>query len=355
MDQEVWQQLLSLESRDITQRWFFKIHGRELNSRRANEINAAAKQAREYFRNADHANYSVRPLLTFYGVSSLSRSLLLLLRREGGEEGLTAGHGLRMLNWREQLSGEVPASLGSLEHLTVQTCAGLFSDFVRGTSNRMSMHVSSAGVDWRIHYEIPSEGQQISLGDLFERIPDLFRDYSIISPNVKYSPVNEISFSNQDGFKAKVDHRYFVHFENAYVAMGYKVDTQDIWSTITRDTLEGNAPLFVHTYVQKMFGSIPHLYIAEPFPGNFAFSQLCITYLMAFFLGMLARYFPTHWIGLVQGEKGDALWPTINRAQHFVENSYPELVIEMIHDILEERKRETDSNKPEEASSPNVK
>jgi hypothetical protein len=37
---------------------------------------------------------------------------------------------------------------------------------------------------------------------------------------------------------------------------------------------------------------------------------------------------------LLQGGKGDALWPTINRAQQIVEETYPELVVEMIRDIL---------------------
>ena len=89
MDRNIWQQLLSLESRDITQQRFRQIHSKELNARRAREINAAAKQAREYFSNAFNSNHSVRPLLTFYGVTSLSRALLLLLKADGGEEGLT--------------------------------------------------------------------------------------------------------------------------------------------------------------------------------------------------------------------------------------------------------------------------
>jgi hypothetical protein len=56
---------------------------------------------------------------------------------------------------------------------------------------------------------------------------------------------------------------------------------------------------------------------------------------------MLVRYYPTHWISLLQGEKGDALWPTINRAQQFVESSFPELVVEMIYDILKESQNRT--------------
>lgn len=61
MNNETWQQLLSLESRDLTQQWFNSIHGHELNARRSKEINSAAKQAREYFRNAANANYAVKP------------------------------------------------------------------------------------------------------------------------------------------------------------------------------------------------------------------------------------------------------------------------------------------------------
>jgi hypothetical protein len=343
VDQEIWQQLLSLESRDITQQWFSKVHGRELNVRRAKEINAAAKQAREYFRNANNSNYSVRPLLTYYGVASLSRSLLLLLKREGGEEGLASGHGLMTINWGEQLSGDPSVGLASLLSLKVQTSSGLFSDFIRETNNRMSMHIHSAAVDWRINYDVPDTGIQISLGDLLARIPDLFKDYSNISSDIKYASVNEMSFNQASGFKAKVRHEHFSSFMNTYQNMGYMIETQEKWSTLTcnAETFAQNLPLFIHSYVQKLFGSIPDLYIAEPFDGKFAYSQLCITYLTSYFLGMLARYFPTHWISLIQGDKGDAFWPTINRAQQFVESSYPELVIEMIYDMLKESERKT--------------
>jgi hypothetical protein len=56
---------------------------------------------------------------------------------------------------------------------------------------------------------------------------------------------------------------------------------------------------------------------------------------------MLARYYPTHWMALVQGDKGDTLWPTINRAQHYVENAFPELVIEMIDYMVNESANES--------------
>lgn len=251
---------------------------------------------------------------------------------------MRSGHGLTTVDWGELLSGDTSVGLASLLNLKVQTCSGLFSDFLIGTKNRISIHSSSSTVDWRINYVVPEEGNQVSLGDLFSRIPDLFIDYSNISSEIRYARVNEMLYDQENGFKAKVMHAHFEYFQNTYKDMGYQIDTQDQWSTLTCDalTFEQNLPLFIHSNVQKMFGAIPVLQIAEPFSRKFAYSQLCITYLTAYFLGMLARYFPTHWISLIQGEKGDALWPTINRAQHFVENSYPALVVEMIYDMMKE-------------------
>ena len=88
--------------------------------------------------------------------------------------------------------------------------------------------------------------------------------------------------------------------------------------------------MFVHAYVWKMAGAIPSLSLAVPFHGGARFSQLCITYIISYVLGMLVRYYPTHWIALINGGQGDLLWPTVNRAQHYVESIFPELVAEYV-------------------------
>jgi len=49
---------------------------------------------------------------------------------------------------------------------------------------------------------------------------------------------------------------------------------------------------------------------------------------------MLARYYPTHWMALVRGEKGDAAWPAVNTSLSYVEQAYPELVWEFISDRI---------------------
>jgi hypothetical protein len=217
---EVWQQLLSLESRDVTTRWFAQIHSRDLNARHAKEINAAAKQAREYFRNAAEAAYSVRPLLTFYGVACLSRSLAVLLKASGGEEGLTAGHGLETVKWTEVMSGDIADALRSLSSLRIRTRAGLFSDFIVHTENRVSIHVNSEAVDWRLRYPVPRSGQEVSLDELFARIPDLQRDYTAAAGTAMYSPINEMTFNNKEGFKAKLREDSFTMFKSFYEQKG---------------------------------------------------------------------------------------------------------------------------------------
>lgn len=335
MDREVWQTLLSLESRDLTKTRFRRIHSRDLSTRRAREINAAAKQGREYFRNAGAADYSVRPLLTFYGVTSLSRALLLLLKPQGGEECLTAGHGLEALAWRDVMSGETAAGLRSLPDLRVRTCAGLFSDFAKHTDNRVAIHINSSGVDWRLNYDVPDVGLEVSVSDLFSRLPDLRQDYSDIANTLRYSHVSALTYTNDAGFSMTVLAETFSSFQSVYEALGYNVRRKDKSLVVecSTETLDkGGPPLFVHGYLHKRFGAIPQLFVVEPFAERTRYSQLCITYVVSFLLGMLARYYPTHWIALVQGHRGDRLWPTISQAQRVVEESFPELVAEMVKD-----------------------
>ena len=327
--QEIWQRLLGLESRDIVQLRFERIHGRELNARRAAEINAAARQAREYFRNAGASDYSVRPLLTFYGVASLGRALLLLMKRTGGEEGLTAGHGLEALSWRNVMKGDIAAGLENLGDLKMRRRHGLFSEFLAHTRNATLIHQNSAAVDGHCEYDEPETAAEISLGDLFSRTPDLWSDYtSVAAP--QYANVSKFSYSVEKGLEVKLGGDRASAIASAYGDLGYAVKDDGKRCAITCDSVAARRepPMFVHAYVQKMFGAIPGLRLAVPFRGRLRLSQLGITYMISFALGMLVRYYPTHWIALINGGKGDLLWPTTNRAQQYVESVFPELVAE---------------------------
>ena len=338
MEPRIRHDLLSLESRDIVQQRFRRIHSRDLSARRAREINAAAKQAREYFHNSSNADYSVRPLLTFYGVASLSRALVLLLRAEGGEECLTPSHGLETVGWGEVMSGSTSKGLRNLSQLKIRMRGGLFSDFVEHTHNKVLLHLISSPVQWGMTYGTPDAAVEISVDDLFSRIPDLRNDYSVLCDLPQYAMVNNLSFTKEDGLRVEVYQRDFVELSDYFTSQGYTLSLEGKWCVLSCDAETSNKvyPLFIHTYLNKEFGLLRRLYLAVPFPGGACYSQLCMTYMVSFILGMLARYYPTHWMALIHGSKGDSLWPAMSRAQEVVEHTYPELVAEFISSKVSE-------------------
>jgi hypothetical protein len=192
------------------------------------------------------------------------------------------------------MSGEVSDALKNLGSLKIRTRAGLFSDFITHTKNRISIHVNSSAVDWRICYEIPAHEIELTVDELFSRIPDLQRDYYNISASRKYSSVNEMSYSKEKGFRAKVRKENFLAFKAFYESTGYSLSEESDWITLTAnaETFTKNTPLFIHSYIQKTFGTIPTLYISEPFQGGARFSQLCITYMVSYTLGKIRRSHP---------------------------------------------------------------
>ncbi len=313
--------------------WHKKLFGRELNVRRIVEITSAAKQAREFFRNAEEANNSVRPLLGFYGVASLSRAGLLLLKPDTGEASLVAGHGLSAIDWRSTLGGEISNGLSVLDTLQIETCSGLFTDFLRQTNNQVCMHIQSSAVDWRLNYELPATGIRISLKDLLTRLPDL-SSYLSTAASRNIASVNSMDYAPEGGFTAKVTANQFAPFADRFTSLGYTTSQEASLVVIKADaaTFSRNQPQFVHAYVKKTFGSIPGLYIAPPFGDSTRYSQLAMTYMLSYFLGMLTRYFPTQWVALASGAKGDEIWPAINAAQRYIESSFPELILELILD-----------------------
>jgi hypothetical protein len=341
LQSETWQRLLSLETRDAVSAWHKAILSRELNARRIKEITASAKQSREFFRNSAGSDNSVKPLLSFYGVASLSRATLLLLKGGSGEPSLTRGHGIETVGWASTLAGDISTGLSSLSTLRIKSCSGLFSEFVKETQNRICMHVRSSAVDWRIDYDLPPIGEEITVGDLMSRIPDLQNEHKRSSSAASYASINTMTYTESDGFFAKVGARQFAQFQDSYEALGFSTSPNGEWCDIraNNEVFQAQTPQFMHTYVNKSFGRIPNLHIVKPFNSGSRYSQLAVTYLLSYCLGMLARYFPTHWVALFSGDKGDSLWPAINSAQKYIDSSFPEMIVELIHYALDEAEK----------------
>lgn len=323
MENSTWQDLVSLESRDAVTTWFKKIHDRDLNEKRAKEIISAAKQAREFYKNASRSDYSVKALLSYYGTSSLARSLTLLLMPDTGEASLQSGHGLTSSNWRTTLSGDLSSAISKIGELEITTCDGSFTDFMKYSKNTTDIHLISAAVDVSYKYPIPSKGTKIKFVELIQRIPDLIENTDIEKKCWR------ADLGSEGG-------RNYLHLYGENVTEALNLATEDGYEVVEKNIiitseLEDTKPIYLdNKYQLTAFSKIPEPYITLPFYSGEKFSQLSKIYMASYFIGMLCRYHPTHWVALMNGQKGDALWPVIHRLHSVITETFPLLVLQRI-------------------------
>jgi YaaC-like Protein len=332
--EQIEQGLVAFESVDVVRKWHKQIRQRNLSLRRAAEVAAAARQAREYFRNAANSAYSVRPLLTYYGNASLARAVTLLLRTRSGEESLGRGHGLETVKWSQTLGSDISKSIPLIGHLRVRpTASGLFRDFLREIKNAICVHVNWSAVEWRVSYPEPATNSELAVTDLISRLPDLEAGRRSDVQSMFLAPIAKMSYSQESGFVATFQGQPSDIIFADYLSAGYTVATVDhglVELRCNAAQFQIALPQLVHSYVRKTFGSIPSLHLASPFPGGNKLSQLAITFALSYVLGMLTRYYPSHWVALQSGATGDGMWPQIFAAQRYAELVFPELVLEFV-------------------------
>ena len=337
MDYIVWNRLMQFESHDLVKDRFRKIHSRTLSSERAHQITSTLRQANEYFTNSSRADFSVSPLLTYYGISSLGKALVLMLNARGGEETIKSSHGLSTQNWDKILSSNVADALRSINRLEILSNEGLFSKLVLNTRNRICIHVNTASVDWTIDYGDQNQIESITLGDLLSRLPDLASTLPPSSDAGLCVPVRIESSSDKQSLIMKVRSETFENIKSYYQDRGYVIDqVSNTESKVTGDVnvIKEHPPFLIHSYMNRAFNIFPNLYVTKPFNRYIYYSQICVTYMLSFFLGMLVRYFPTHWMALIKGHSGDEIWPSLNLAQQYVEQTFPELTAVFLEYVI---------------------
>jgi hypothetical protein len=98
---------------DLVKYHYHRRHGRALSAGKASEITSNFIQVREYFRNSGNSDFSVRPLLQFYGVEALASGLILFLDSDSRQTPLKLGNGLHPVGWQDSAAGGLH-NLGSL-------------------------------------------------------------------------------------------------------------------------------------------------------------------------------------------------------------------------------------------------
>ncbi len=339
--ENIWSRLSFYESTDLIKKFYKTKHNRTLNASKAKEIVSHFKQGRNYFESASTASDLVKPLLMYYGVVALSRGLILYLDISRRENSLKGAHGVEVVGWGNTLSDGIK----NIPSLKIRTCNGTFSELVKTTRNASNIkmftgpypsqvELSRTGTEDILSFEVEFE-------EILARIPELITEYSVTFDKLPKVFPSQIFYFNSG---TQIDISIF----EINGQLPSKHEIREFWG------LEPNIDItyranhnFVgnvknqcfrirHNNIDELVDQMPFFlrdekynnYACVPFENKIMLSKLSLLFLSSYTLGMLVRYYPTHWNSLVSKENGDYTYPIIRALITSIETLYPKLVLE---------------------------
>ena len=126
-----WKEASYFESTDYVIEFSKRRIGRTYSREKANEISLAYRQGRNYFEQASLSEYTIKPLLIYYGALSLSRALMLVIDPMKREASLSSTHGLKWISHTHYSKGNAVNMLG----LQLKITQGTFLELIICTKN----------------------------------------------------------------------------------------------------------------------------------------------------------------------------------------------------------------------------
>lgn len=336
-ERKTWQQLACFESHDYVGTWYKARHNRTANAEHTKEITSCFSQGREYFASAADAAISVKPLLLYYGALALVRGVILLSNSYKREASLKPNHGLEVVDWQQTLAG----GIANVLDLKVRATSGTFGELVESVANlQPTAWFSHAHNQWGFYHAaypkpaFATDGTTFTLDDLVSRDHRLLDLYERTTGRASRVLLGELVaennhvdvsiFHTESLTKAQVEAlaptgttvkdrngaRRMPHVPNYY----YRVSAAD---------LEAVKALLPAT--QYIKGEV--VFVLEAFPNGDRLNEFLRTFLLAYCMGMLVRYFPSKWIALQRNEKGDVAQPVLMTVVDAVESDFPTLVL----------------------------
>ena len=325
---ETWYALREFETLDISTRSYQNRHSRPLKPDKAREITSNFIQAREYFRSAAAADLTVRPLLQYYGVATLSRGITLFLRPDRRECALSPSHGLDSVNWRQTLSG----GLSSVGDLRVKITRGAFHDLLVATDNKFYFRHRSKSVNWHVGASVPEMQSEFTFQEIVARLPDLGNQYlAWTGDSLNFPPLLEARRDDSNRlYKFTIPVSAEGQIESIFPSEFFphrRIDSQG--SDLIVETTLGKAPFLAQQIgFFDIMGDV--VVLCEYLESGLYFTPLAASYMSSFILGMLCRYFPTTWTELARSRKGDAVYPLIVRLLDWIQDKYPAMIVDIL-------------------------
>ncbi|UGS35250.1 YaaC family protein [Capillimicrobium parvum] len=332
-------ELALLESRDYLEIRFQQRHQRELSASKARSIIAHLIQGRDYWASAQGASDLIRPLLQYYGALAFARAAILFQGREQNEEALTGGHGLKAIQWRQELSQGPRALLD----LRIRVTGGTMQQIANATGNHEPSRIYTAPFpSWNLHRRVgtPSiEGAEVRIRDLLNRLPATIK---------MYERVTGLRAAAYPGFAFEVGERRpgmpgpeVIVFEGLAglptpdelrSALQLSED-QEIHERQNHQWGQGGP---ARTYYMSRDDDISErclatgadgsAWVITPMPDGTVWSQLLMMLALSFCLGALVRYHPTLWMDLAGQARGDIALPLVRHAQEAIDQQIPHLM-----------------------------
>lgn len=329
-----WETLANYESIELVRRDYHLRHGRTpKNTAHARELAAPISHARAYFRSARNAEQTVKPLLLYYGVVSLTRGLILSLGRGRRESSLAPSHGLSIKEWQKVLASSNP----DFTALQVEVnAAGTFVELAHVTQNKSLLRGGSSAVNLTYVNPALPTGAKFTLGDVLARVPSLqnqnmrWRDMTLcstftITPGDGPEAFVQIQKADKLNVTPAFGQALFAGTDFTFLS-----ETSD--QIIFKGPNSQNAFPGLTDYLSPAMLNIGSLWLTARYPGGLKLSKLVTTFLLAYMLGMLVRYYPAQWTALVRGQIDDAALPTIASAIEYIEIEFPQLILDFLSD-----------------------
>lgn len=331
-----WKSISRFESYDFVAKWYGKAHGRNASAAKVTQINACFAHGREYFRNAERSEMSVKPLLLYYGVLSCCRGVVLANNPEKKEESLKPRHGLETVDWQNTLSGGIKNVLA----LRIRATDGTFGELVDVCWHLKTLHLFHGPTNEIVSTGQPlgdvrfaTDGSHLTLEDLISRLlqtgmayPELtgrrakmFRGARIAS----HPPGVHLAFplvGIPDELRTLQDGQNVYVGSSNQVAPGLR-QSDDAGDTLIFVRHDGEDHLNVFP-VSHYGGEGEYMVVMLDFPNGDKLTEFIKLYLVSYILGMLVRYHPSIWTALLRNERGDFAQPLLVDAVEAIENDF---------------------------------